>query len=216
MPQTESLKSQHKLLFKEDLVLLNIVGEVDLPPLHSTNNVFHDLMSCIIEQQIHYRSSKYIFQHLMAEAGLEELNVANFHLLEPCLSNVRLSAAKYEAIAQTVDFFQRNNLPWQELSDEEVRIALANIRGIGRWTVDMILLYTLRRPDIFPPDDYHLGQIMPKLYGLASEQKLSEKMLAIADRWAGHRSLAVLYLLAWKNQNLKKESGKKSHPKNFI
>jgi DNA-3-methyladenine glycosylase II len=81
---------------------------------------------------------------------------------------------------------------------------LGKVRGIGRWTVDMILLYTLRRADIFPYDDYHLCQIMPKLYRLNPKQKLVEKMLAIADRWLGQLSLGVLYLLAWKNQNLKK------------
>ena len=79
-------------------MMAGLVNEVDLPPLRSTYNVFHDVMSCIIEQQVHYRSSKYVFQRVMQAAGLEELTPDNFHLLEPCLPAVRLSAAKYEAM----------------------------------------------------------------------------------------------------------------------
>ena len=201
---TKQTKQAHKTLFQNDAVLAGLVDQVNLPPLRSTGNVFHDVMSCIIEQQIHYRSSKYVFQQVMQAAGLEELTHDNFHLLEPCLPTVRLSAAKYEAIAHTVDFFHQNDPSWETLTDEEVRAELARIRGIGRWTVDMVLLYTLQRPDVFPFDDYHLCQIMPKLYSLDPKQRLREKMMAIAEGWSGHRSLAVLYLLAWKNQHLKK------------
>ncbi len=204
MHQTKEDKQGHKALFQQDAVMAGLVNEVDLPPLRSTNNVFHDVMSCIIDQQVHYRSSKYVFQHVMQAAGLEELTPDNFHLLEPCLPTVRLSAAKYEAIAHTVDFFHQNSVDWETLPDNDVRSELGKITGIGRWTVDMVLLYTLRRPDIFPFDDYHLCQVMPKLYRLDPKQKLREKMLAVAKGWSGHRSLAVLYLLAWKNQQLKK------------
>lgn len=197
-------KRAHEALFSHDPVMKGLVAGVELPPLRSTDNVFHDVMSCIIEQQIHYRSSKHSFQHLMQEAGLKELSIDNFHLLEPCLPKVRLSAAKVEAMAHTLDFFAQNDVMWKQLSDEEVRLELGRIKGVGRWTVDMILLYTLGRPDIFPHDDYHLCQIMPRLYGLDPKKKLAERMMAIAEQWSGFRSLAVLYLLAWKNQQLKK------------
>lgn len=202
MSKLMSLK-HHKDLFKNDEVLSRVVDDVVLPGWKSTENVFHDIMSCIIEQQIHYRSSKYIFQHLMQEAGLEELDVYNFHLLQDALSKTRLSEAKYEAITHTLHFFRQNTIPWTQLSDDEVRLELKKLRGIGRWTVDMVLLYTLRRPDVFPYDDYHLTQVMSKLYGLNPKDRLAKKMMAIADQWQGCRSLGVLYLLAWKNQNLK-------------
>ena len=203
-------KLQHKALFKEDRVISMLIDKVDILKWKSTDNVFQDIMSCIIEQQIHYRSSKNIFQNLMMEAGLEELNMNNFYLFEPVLKSVRLSEAKYNAVAETVHFFNRRSINWHELNEQEVRMELQEIRGIGRWTVDMILLFTLRHPDIFPCDDYHLSQIMPKLYGLDTKDKLAKTMMAIASQWQGYRSLGVLYMLAWKNQNLKIRKGKPS------
>jgi len=65
--------------------------------------------------------------------------------------------------------------------------------------VDMILLYTLQRPDVFPYDDFHLKQIMTSLYGLDSKLKLKAKMIEISEKWGNQKSLAVLYLLDWKN-----------------
>jgi len=169
----------------------------------STQNIFHDLMSCIIEQQIHYRSSKNVFAYLLQEAGVEEATPDNFDLIEPALQNRNLSAAKLEAVVATLDFFLYNDIPWETLSDEAVRETLSHIPGVGGWTVDMLLLYTLRRPDIFPVDDYHLKQIMVKLYALDPKRQLRQKMLERAAVWAGHRSLGTLHLLAWKDANLK-------------
>ena len=203
-------KLQHKALFKEDKVISTFIDKVDIMTWKSTDNVFQDIMSCIIEQQIHYRSSKNTFRNLMLEAGLEELNIQNFYIFEPVLKNVRLSEAKYEAVVETVQFFNNGNINWNDLNDEGIRFELEKIRGIGRWTVDMILLFTLRRPDIFPYDDYHLSQIMPKLYGLDPKNKLAKNMITIANQWQGFRSLGVLYMLAWKNQNLNIRRGKVS------
>jgi DNA-3-methyladenine glycosylase II len=186
-------------LCKADAVLKKITSDITLPRWTSTNNVFHDLMSCIIEQQIHYRSSKLLFQHLMNEARLVELTTGNFGELEKVLPGVRLSVTKYEAMAHVLDFFGQNDLDWALLNDEEVASRLSVIKGIGRWTIDMVLLYTLRRPDVFPVDDYHLKQIMTALYGFDPQKSLKKQMLAVADCWGKQRSLAVLYLLAWKD-----------------
>ena len=65
----------------------------------------------------------------------------------------------------------------------------------------MILLYTLQRPNVFPYDDFHLKQIMTSLYGLNPSVKLKAQMIAIADEWGENKSLAVRYLLAWKESN---------------
>ena len=192
------------MLFPKDKVLQQVIAVTELPQWQSTNNVFHDVMSCIIEQQIHYRSSKYVFQHVMREAGLEELTVANFPVLEQALYKLRLSEAKYEAMAHAVAFFSDNNIDWERLADDEVRERLGAIEGVGQWTVDMILLYTLWRPDVFPNGDYHLTRIMSSLYHLDANKPSLKKMRALAENWEGNRSLAVLYLLAYKNNLLKK------------
>lgn len=189
----------------DDTVLQSIAESVALHVPPSTHNVFHDVMSCVIEQQVHYRSTKLVFQYVLQESRISELTPENFPLIERALSTLRLSEAKYETMTHVVDFFSQNEIDWPRLSDEEVTAELMRIKGIGRWTVQMVLLYNLRRPDVFPEGDYHLKKAMRMAYGLADEAGLEKKMLTIAAPWKGFQSLAVLYLLAWKEQSLMKK-----------
>ena len=190
--------------FGTDEVMKSVAAAHPISLRPSTHNVFHDLMSCIIEQQIHYRTSKNVFANILRESGVEELTPDNFDHLEPVLGKRNLSAVKLEAVAATLDFFLSNDIPWATLSDDEVRQALSHLVGVGRWTVDMLLVYTLRRPDVFPVDDYHLKQVMVKLYALDPNRGLRQKMLERAGEWEGSRSLGTLHLLAWKDANIKR------------
>jgi DNA-3-methyladenine glycosylase II len=193
------------LLIENDAVLGNIIATIPAPQIQSTNNVFHDLMSCILEQQIHYRSTKKIFQKMLNTASLEILTPENFPAFEEkAFSNIKLSIGKYETVLRIIEFWSENTIKWQALKDEEVISTLSSIKGIGQWTIDMILLYTLQRPNVFPYDDFHLKEIMVKLYGLDPNVKLKAQMIDISNAWGEHKSLAVWYLLAWKEFNKKK------------
>jgi DNA-3-methyladenine glycosylase II len=192
-------------LSTNDAVLKNIIQVLPAPSLETTNSVFHDLMNCIVEQQIHYRSTKKIFAKCLERAGLSHLTPENFTLFEEkALSATTLSTSKYETLAQTLDFFKNNKTDWQHLSDADVRAQLSTIKGIGPWTMDMILLYTLQRPNIVPVDDFHLKEIMVKLYGLNPKVQLKKQILDVAALWQPHESLAVRYLLAFKEFNKKR------------
>ena len=100
-----------------------------------------------------------------------------------------------------IEYWSNNTLDFNKLTDEEVIAELSSIKGIGKWTIDMILLYTLERPNIFPYDDFHLKQIMISLYNLDPKAKLKAQMLEVAEKWGNQKSLAVLYLLNWKKHN---------------
>jgi len=190
--------SPEQHLAQSDPVLHRLIAQFPPPVVESTHNVFHDLVSCIVEQQIHYRSTKYTFQKVLDHAGIAELTIDQVDQLERHgLPNVRLNARKYDTLARAVDFFTRHQPNWQGLSNAEVRQQLGRIKGVGPWTMDMILLYTLQRPNIFPASDYHLKQIMSALYGLV-EHPAPAELQAIAEAWAPQQSLAVRYLLAWK------------------
>jgi len=190
-------------LMQSDTVLEKIITILPEPAVESTNDVFFDLMSCIIEQQIHCRSTKKIFQKMLDAASLSTLTPDNFHAFEQTLSGANLAMGKYETVLAILEFWKETPVNWQLLSDAEVRTKLAAIRGIGKWTTDMILLYSLQRPNVFPADDFHLKQVMVSLYGLNENIKLKSQMLALAEKWGRHQSLAVKYLLAWKNFNKK-------------
>lgn len=184
---------------ENDAILKNIIATIPEPQIQSTNNVFHDLMSCILEQQIHYRSTKKIFQKMLNSASLEILTPENFpQFEEKAFSNIKLSVGKYETLLRIIEFWDENTIKWQGLNDEEVIEKLSSIKGIGKWTIDMILLYTLQRPNVFPFDDFHLKNIMIQLYGLDANVKLKAQMIEVSNAWDNDKSLAVKYLLAWK------------------
>ncbi len=188
-----------------DPVLANIIVQFEPPTIESTQDVFHDLMSCIIEQQIHYRSSKRIFAKALEKSGIGYLSLDNFYLFEKhALSLLKLSSGKLETMMAFINYWSGPHPDFTKLKDEEITKELSNIKGIGKWTIDMILLYTLNRPNVFPYDDFHLKQAMVALYGLDANSKLKSQMLEITSLWNGQQSLAVLYILEWKKLQSKK------------
>jgi DNA-3-methyladenine glycosylase II len=186
-------------LSQADPVLAQVIQQVEWPTLDSTHSVYHDLMSCIIEQQIHYRSSKNIFTNLLRKANLDLLQPENFDVFEErALPQVKISLRKLETIHRVQETWKQKALDFSKLSDADVRAELAKIPGIGPWTIDMILLYTLLRPNVFPVDDYRLKLIMTDLYALNPATNLRAQMLQIAENWGAYKSTAVLFLLQLK------------------
>jgi len=192
-------KEIRSYLSTNDLVIGKIIEEIPSINLESTGNVFFDLMSCVIEQQIHYRSKKKIFKRLLEKAEIEHLNIQNFAQFEErALSTIKLSQTKLETILGLVQFFTSEKINWQLLDDQEVIDQLSSVKGIGKWTIDMILLYTLQRPNVFPVDDYHLKQLMVRLYNLNPNSMLKKQMMEVSSYWGNYKSSAVRILLAWK------------------
>jgi DNA-3-methyladenine glycosylase II len=199
------MEKAKNILSNSDLILKNIITQISEPVLESTGDVFHDMLSCIIEQQIHYRSTKNIFKKVLERSGIERVTLDNFHLLEEhSLPQIKLAMGKYETLLAFVEYWNKNELDFKNLPDEEVIGQLSAIKGIGKWTIDMILFYTLERPNVFPFNDFHLKQIMVKLYNLDEKSSLRTQMFKVASHWGEHKSLAVRYLLAWKEYKKKK------------
>ena len=93
---------------------------------------------------------------------------------------------------------------WAALSDEEAIELLTQIKGVGRWTAEMVLIFTLQRPDVFPADDLGVQMAMQRLYRLEAWEgrALRKRMQAIAEKWRPWRSVATRYLWLWKDLNL--------------
>ncbi len=89
------------------------------------------------------------------------------------------------------------------MSNEEVIAFLTPIKGVGRWTVEMLLMFTLGREDVFAVDDLGIQQAMAKIYKLdmADKKGLREKMLKISAKWTPYRTYACFYL--WKYKDTK-------------
>lgn len=195
-------------LSRRDIVIENIIEKIKKTPrIESTHDVFYDLLSCILDQQIHYRSKFNVVTKLTAFLNGVMPSAENlFTISETNMASLKMSEAKCQTLLRLTAYWQENKLThfdWSLLSDEEVRSKLSEIKGIGIWTIDMILLYTLERPNIFPADDYHLKNLMVQLYGLDPKSKLKSQMLEVAEGWSPYKSLAVKYILAWKDLHKK-------------
>ncbi|MDE1855243.1 MAG: DNA-3-methyladenine glycosylase 2 family protein [Candidatus Micrarchaeota archaeon] len=88
------------------------------------------------------------------------------------------------------------------LPDEEVIAILDDVRGIGRWTAEMFLMFSLKRVDVFPADDLGIQNGMKKVYNLRSVPN-RKRMLEMSERWRPYRTIASLYL--WRSQDSDEE-----------
>lgn len=120
------------------------------------------------------------------------------------LRGIGLSNSKTNYIRNVCAFFIDNKVTdakLHKMEDEELIEFLVQIKGIGRWTAEMILMFTLGRPDVFAVDDLGIQQAMTKLYKLdASDKKdMKNKMLQISEKWRPYRTYACRYLWQWKD-----------------
>ncbi len=188
-------------LSKKNEILSTIIKECPTYSIDSTNNVFHDLMSCLIEQQIHYRSTKKIFQKAFDQSSLKELTVDNFELFEPfAFAKMKPSDKKTESIYGVINYFKNHDFNWSELSQEECMSKLKSISGIGPWTIQMIMIYTLGFKDVFPTKDYHMEKVMVTKFGLDPNTKFQRQIRELTEDWSPYRSHAFLYILEWKRK----------------
>ncbi|HAE13887.1 MAG TPA: DNA-3-methyladenine glycosylase 2 family protein, partial [Bacteroidetes bacterium] len=88
------------------------------------------------------------------------------------------------------------------MDDEEVIAHVTRIKGVGKWTAEMLLMFCLGRPDVMPVDDLGIQQAMTRLYDLdpADSKQLKKDMLFIAERWRPYRTYACMHLWNWKDQ----------------
>jgi DNA-3-methyladenine glycosylase II len=101
------------------------------------------------------------------------------------------------------EFSLKNRMDFETLDamdDEEIIKLLTQIKGVGRWTVEMLLIFVLDRPDVFPIDDLVVRNKMVLAYEITDlkGKELYKKLTEIAENWRPYRSLASKYLWRWK------------------
>ncbi|OJJ22305.1 Fe-S cluster assembly protein HesB [marine bacterium AO1-C] len=119
------------------------------------------------------------------------------------LKSAGLSKQKATYIQNVANFAINPGLEFDQLNvktDEEIIQYLTKIKGVGRWTVEMLLMFAFQRPDVFSVDDLGIQQAIKKLYNLKEEKKeLKNKMIEIAEVWKPYRTIACRYLWRWKD-----------------
>ncbi len=88
------------------------------------------------------------------------------------------------------------------MNNEEIIELLTQIKGVGKWTVEMLLMFTLGREDVFAIDDYGIQSAIKKLYKFddSNKKEFREKMLKLAAKWSPYRTYACMHLWQWKDE----------------
>jgi DNA-3-methyladenine glycosylase II len=160
---------------------------------------YEALCESIVYQQLHAKAAATIFGRLVAQIGNGVLPAPDALLDAPdeALRAAGLSCNKIAALRDLARHAQDGRLPTladcRALDDEALIARLSDIRGIGRWTVEMFLIFTLGRPDVLPAGDFGVRRGYAIAYS-QPEMPVPKALALAGERWAPHRSLAALYL----------------------
>src|SRR5271165_6478754 len=184
------------------------------PPLlgiQRRRSAYEALMRAIAHQQLHGRAALAILARFEALYPTDGFPPPELVLASPEaeLRACGFSGAKIAALraicAATLDGTVPTRRASARLSDQELIERLTSIRGVGRWTIEMLLIFTLGRPDVLPVDDFGVRDGYRVLYGLDEPPK-PKALAAIGEGWAPYRSIAAWYL--WRASDEGKRQGR--------
>lgn len=176
-----------------------------LPALVLKKNIALRLIAAIMSQQLSSKVATVIYARFLAlYNGKEPTAQQILDTPAPTLRSIGLSNAKVSYVHNVARFTVTEKLTdkkLQKMDNDTVIAYLTQIKGVGRWTVEMLLMFYLCREDVFAIDDLGLQQAMIKLYKLDATDKkaLRQKLLKISAKWTPYRTHACRYLWAWKD-----------------
>ena len=196
---------QHLLHLNKDIQLKKIIA-LQLPfVLQKKKPVYLQLCASIMSQQLNTRVAEVIFKRFLNLYGTKTPTLQQ--ILDTPLETLRtigLSNAKANYVKNVCTFFIAEKIIDSKLHamlNEDLIKYLIQIKGVGQWTVEMILMFTLGREDVFALDDLAIQQSMTKLYNLnaANKKNLRQQMIRISATWSPYRTYACRYLWGWKD-----------------
>jgi len=157
---------------------------------------FMTLARAIVGQQISVKAAQSVWDRVVTCVGGEVSPQTVLGRQRPLLRACGLSDRKTEYICDLAQHFANGSIHvhrWPEMTDEAIIAELVEVRGIGRWTAEMFLIFSLLRPDVFPLDDLGLQKGIRVAY-FANRKVTLSTMRRIGERWRPWRSVATWYL----------------------
>lgn len=173
--------------------------------LRERKNFCLRLCASIMSQQLSIKVAEVLFHRFLELFGGKEPTAKQIAATpHETLRQIGLSNAKAGYVGNVAAFFLAHKLTDARLrgmENEALIELLTQIKGVGRWTVEMLLMFTLGREDVFAPDDYGIQMAMKSIYQLDSSNKkiFRQQMLAIAESWSPYRTYACLHL--WRTRD---------------
>ncbi len=178
-----------------DADLGNIIRQHNYPPMWTRPATFQTLILTILEQQVSLASAYAAFKKLKQKIGFvtpaKILLLTDAELRACYFSRQKIVYAR--ELAKAILAKQINLKKLSLLPDEAVRAELIKLKGIGHWTIDVYLMHGLQRTDLFPLGDIALVNSLKEVKNLPKDIS-KEAMLAIAEAWRPHRTIAAMIL----------------------
>ena len=187
-------------VLKKDPKLAKIINHVGKYQIRTSRNYYESLVEAIITQQLAGSAAKAIsnrFHSLYGKSFPKPIDVINTS--DSKLRKTGLSRMKIEYIKELSKAIESKKLKMRsisKLSDEEVVEQLTQIKGIGRWTAEMFLIFSLGRMDVLPVGDLGLRKGI-QLYNSADELPNAAEIEKLAEKWRPYRTVATWYI--WKS-----------------
>lgn len=199
------MSAKHLEHLKKDKRLKKVIEKHGLVSLGKEKDLYFSLMRAIAGQQLSVKAASTIWERFLAlfPSGYPDPKV----LLKMDVEKLRGAGLSYQKagyLKNIAQFSIDESLEHEELkdkNDEELIEYLVQIKGVGKWTVEMLLMFSLGRKDVFPKDDLGIQNGMRSLYKIETDNKkeLHLKMEKIAEKWRPYRSLACLYI--WRHKD---------------
>jgi len=186
-------------LSKRDRVMRKLIPQFGDGRLQSPGDAFTTLARSIVGQQISVNAAQSVwdrFAALMTGPPSRVSPTAMLALDVPSLRAVGLSARKVEYLRDLAQHFESGSVhvrQWQQMDDEAIIEELVAIRGIGRWTAEMFLIFHLMRPNVLPLDDIGLIKGISVNY-FSGEPVSRAEAREVGDAWSPFRSVATWYI----------------------
>jgi DNA-3-methyladenine glycosylase II len=194
--------SVHAVRFlKKDPKLAKIIKHVGSYDINLTKNPYKSLIEAIITQQLSGKAAESIsnrFKNLFGKfpAPAEVLKMSDVRLRSTGLSSMKVEYIK--DLSKRIESAELKITSLKKMSDDEVISHLTQVKGIGRWTAEMFLIFSLGRLDVLPVGDLGLKKGIQRLYSM-SDLPEEEEIEELAEKWRPYRSVATWYI--WKSLN---------------
>lgn len=176
-------------LIEKEVVFKKLYAQHGHPNVPKRPEGFQTLCKLILEQQVSLESARACYvkiEQALGEVTPELINVSSDELLRSCgVSRQKISYLKALAVAVLDKKLVLET--FSEKHPDQVRSELIRVKGIGHWTIDVYLMFSLQAPDIFPIGDIALVNTVKELFGC----KDKTEMLALSEHWKPYRSMAT-------------------------
>ena len=190
------LKAKRELA-RNDPVLAKVIRAYPRVSIERRGEPFYTLARSIVGQQISVKAAQSIWNRVAALApGMQPAEIIALRARKRRLKAAGLSDRKVEYIVDLAKHFAAGTIHphrWGSMGDEDVIDELVQVRGIGRWTAEMFLMFNLLRPDVFPVGDLGLQKAV-HLHYYNDERIALERLRAHGEMWRPYRSVATWYL----------------------